>query len=184
MTTLREDYAKVAADLQKDWGKGNRLEIPRLDKIVINVGMGRAHGDDNYKQAVLDSLAQITGQRPVVTKARKSIAGFKLRDGMEIGAKATLRGRRMEDFFSRLVHVVLPRVRDFRGLPKKGFDGHGNYSVGITEHTVFPEISYEDVTATHPLQAVIVTTAKTDDEAYRVLKGLGFPFLEEEARGA
>lgn len=184
MTTLREEYGKVATELKTEWQKKNLYEIPRLQKIIINVGMGQAHEDKAYRDLVVDSLAQITGQRPVTTKARQSIAGFKIREDMEIGAKVTLRGRRMEDFFTRLVHIVLPRVRDFRGLPKQGFDGHGNYSLGLTEHTVFPEISYEDVTRTHPLQITIVTSADTDDEAYEVLKRLGFPFVTKESDGS
>lgn len=178
MTMLKEAYEKVAGELQQEWGKKNRYEIPRLEKIIVNVGMGRAKDESGYKDVVVESLGQITGQRPIVTKARLSIAGFKLRDGQEIGAKVTLRGHRMEDFLARLIHVVLPRVRDFRGLSPKSFDGHGNYSLGITEHTVFPEISYEDVSATHPLEVTIVTTSDGDDEARVLLKRLGFPFQD------
>ena len=176
---LREEYGKVAAELQQSWSKSNRFEVPRLDKITVNVGMGLAKDDSAYGELVVASLKQITGQQPVVTKARASIAGFKLREGQDVGAKATLRGRRMEDFFYRLVHIVLPRVRDFRGLSKKGFDGHGNYSLGIKEHTVFPEISYEDVSRTHPLQITITTTGDSDEEAFVLLKKLGFPFVED-----
>jgi large subunit ribosomal protein L5 len=184
MSTLREDYQKIAGELQTEWSKKNRYEVPRLEKITVNVGMGQAHEDEAYRNLVAESLAVITGQKPVITKARKSIAGFKLREGMEVGAKVTLRGRRAEDFLARLIHVVLPRVRDFRGLSPDGFDGHGNYSLGLTEHTVFPEISYDDVTRTHPLQVTIVTTAAADPEAFEVLKRLGFPFQGKEAHGA
>lgn len=185
MNTLKQQYEKVAAELQTEWQAGNRLEIPRLDKIVVNVGMGLAKDEQPYKELVVASLAQITGQQPVVTKARKSIAGFKLREGQEIGAKVTLRGGRMDDFFYRLVHVVLPRVRDFRGLSPDAFDGQGNYSLGLTEHTVFPEISPEDVTRVHPLEITIVTTAETDDRARELLARLGVPFTGQEVhRGA
>lgn len=179
MTALAEAYATVAKDLAKEWGTPNLYEVPRLERVVVNVGMGQAKEEKTYKDLVMGTLAEITGQKPMITRARKSIAGFKLREGMEIGAKVTLRGKRMEDFFYRLVHIVLPRVRDFRGLSKKGFDGHGNYSLGLTEHTVFPEISYEDVTQVHPMGITIVTTSDDDDKAYQLLKRLGFPFTEK-----
>lgn len=181
-SVFRKEYVKVADELKSQWQKRNRYEVPKLCKIVVNVGMGKAHEDSGYRDLVIESLTHITGQRPAVTHARKSIAAFKLRAGMEVGAKVTLRGRRMEDFFTRLVHIVLPRVRDFRGLSRQGFDGHGNYSLGLTEHTVFPEISSADVTRTHPLEASIVTTARDDDEAYEVLKRLGFPFITEQKK--
>lgn len=177
---LKENYQKVATDLMQEWQKSNRLEIPRLQKIVVNVGFGHHKDEKAYKEAVVANLAQITGQRPIVTKARLSIAGFKLREGQEIGAKVTLRGQRMQDFCYRLVHIVLPRVRDFRGLPADAFDGHGNYSIGLKEHTVFPEISYEDVNQTHPLEITVVTTADSDQPAEEVLARLGFPFQGRE----
>lgn len=179
---LKEQYRKVAGDLMKEWGKPNRFQIPRLEKIVVNVGYGNHKDDKAYKEAVLANLAQITGQKPVVTAARLSIAGFKLREGQEIGAKVTLRGKRMQDFCYRLVNIVLPRVRDFRGLPADAFDGHGNYSIGLKEHTVFPEISYEDVSQTHPLEITVVTTAASDEEAAEVLARLGFPFQGREPK--
>ncbi len=181
---VRDAYGKVAVELQQEWSKKNRYEVPRLQKIVVNVGMGDAKDETSYRDLVVESLKSITGQQPVVTKARASIAGFKLREGQEIGAKVTLRGARMEDFFGRLVHIVLPRVRDFRGLSPKGFDGQGNYSLGITDHTVFPEISYDDVTRTHPLQVTIVTSGANDQEAREVLARLKFPFVKETPRGA
>lgn len=177
---LKEQYQKVATDLMKEWQKSNRFEIPRLEKIVVNVGFGSHKDDKARKEQVVANLAQITGQKPVVTKARLSIAGFKLREGQEIGAKVTLRGRRMEDFCYRLVNIVLPRVRDFRGLPADAFDGHGNYSIGLREHTVFPEISYEDVSQTHPLEITVVTTADSDEAATELLARLGFPFQGRE----
>jgi large subunit ribosomal protein L5 len=179
MTTLKEQYDTVAAELQQQWGKKNRYEVPRLVRINVNVGTGRNKDESGYTDMVVDSLTQITGQKPVVTKARMSIASFKLREGMDVGVTVTLRGRRMEDFFYRLVHIVLPRIRDFRGLSKKSFDGRGNYSLGITEHTVFPEISYEDVAKAHPLQIAIVTDTDSDEEAAELFTKLGFPFTED-----
>lgn len=179
---LKEQYEKVAAGLVKEWQKTNKLEIPRLSKIVVNVGYGNHKDDKAYKEAVVANLTQITGQKPIVTKARLSIAGFKLREGQDIGAKVTLRGKRMQDFCYRLVNIVLPRVRDFRGLPADAFDGHGNYSIGLREHTVFPEISYEDVSQTHPLEITVVTTAKDDQESAEVLARLGFPFQGREPK--
>lgn len=179
---LKEQYEKVAAGLVKEWQKTNKLEIPRLSKIVVNVGYGNHKDDKAYKEAVVANLTQITGQKPIVTKARLSIAGFKLREGQDIGAKVTLRGKRMQDFCYRLVNIVLPRVRDFRGLPADAFDGHGNYSIGLREHTVFPEISYEDVNQTHPLEITVVTTAKDDKESAEVLARLGFPFQGREPK--
>ena len=178
-SALRDQYVKVAAELKESWGKSNLFEVPRLDKIVINVGMGLAKEDSGYRDLVVESLKLITGQQPVVTKARASIAGFKLREEMEIGAKVTLRGQRKEDFFYRLVHIVMPRIRDFRGVSKKGFDGHGNYTLGLREHTVFPEIPVDDVSRTHPLQVTITTTTDSDEEAFVLLKRLGFPFIED-----
>lgn len=182
MSVLREQYQQVAAELQTEWKLGNRFEVPRLEKIVVNVGMGLAKDEDSYKELVVSSLATITGQQPVVTKARLSIAGFKLREGQEIGAKVTLRGTRMDDFFYRLAHVVLPRVRDFRGLSPKSFDGNGNYTLGLTEHTVFPEVSSDDVSRVHPLEITIVTTAQSDDPARELLRRLGFPFIGADER--
>lgn len=179
MSALKEPYQKVAAELSQEWGK-NLLEVPRLEKIVVNVGIGSQKDDKTYKDFVVESITQITGQQPVVTQARKSIAGFKLRDGMDVGVKATLRGERMEDFFYRLIHVVLPRVRDFRGLSPRAFDGQGNYTLGLTEHTVFPEISADDVTRTHPLEITIVTSSKSDDDARELFTRLGFPFIGKD----
>jgi large subunit ribosomal protein L5 len=179
MSALKEPYQKVAAELSKEWGK-NLLEVPRLDKIVVNVGIGSQKDDKSYKDFVVESLTAITGQKPIVRQARLSIAGFKLREGMDVGVKVTLRGERMEDFFYRLVHVVLPRVRDFRGLSPRAFDGQGNYTLGLTEHTVFPEISADDVTRTHPLEITIVTSSSSDDDARELFTRLGFPFIGKD----
>lgn len=179
MSALTEQYQQVAGELAKEWDR-NLMAVPKLEKIVVNVGIGSQKDDKTYKDFVVDSITRITGQRPVVRTARLSIAGFKLREGMEVGVKTTLRGERMEDFFYRLVHVVLPRVRDFRGLSLKSFDGQGNYSLGLTEHTVFPEISADDVTRTHPMEVTIVTSATTDDDARELFTRLGFPFIGKD----
>lgn len=179
MTVLRDYYTNtVVSELKGEWNKQNAYEVPRLEKIVVNVGMGKAHDDKNFRAMVVENLAIITGQRPVINKAKKSIAGFRLREGMEIGASVTLRTARMEEFYSRLVNVVLPRVRDFRGLSERAFDGHGNYSLGLRDHTVFPEIPIDDVTDMHPLQITIVTSSGNDEEARELLRRLGFPFSD------
>ncbi len=175
MSAVRESFQTVHRDLAK---KKNPMAVARVARIVVNVGIGSRKDDKAYKELVLDSLATITGQKASIMKARKSIAGFKLREGQEIGAKVTLRGRRMEEFLYRLIHIALPRVRDFRGVSPKGLDGHGNFSIGLREHTVFPEISFDDVSHAHPLGITIVTTADDDAEAFDLLKRLGFPFAE------
>ncbi|MDP4000134.1 MAG: 50S ribosomal protein L5 [bacterium] len=174
-SVVTESFKGVQDELAKDQ---NRFAVPKLERIIVNVGLGSRKDDKAYKEMVLGSLALITGQKASVRAARKSIAGFKLREGQEIGASVTLRGRRMQDFFYRLVHVAMPRIRDFRGVSPRGFDGHGNFSVGIKEHTVFPEIAFEDVSQAHPLGITMVTTADDDDEAFDLLKRLGFPFAE------
>lgn len=179
MSTVTEAFRTVQDELAKD---RNRFAVPKLDRIIVNVGLGSRKDDKAYKEMVRQSLALITGQKPSVRAARKSIAGFKLREGQEIGAAVTLRGRRMQDFFYRLVHVAMPRIRDFRGVSPRGFDGHGNFTVGIKEHTVFPEISFEDVSQAHPLGITIVTTADGDHEAFDLLKRLGFPFAEGQPK--
>jgi large subunit ribosomal protein L5 len=154
----------------------NPMAVPRLEKIVINVGVGEAVGDSKKVAAACEDLAAITGQKPVVTRAKKSIANFKLREGMPIGAKVTLRQDRMYEFLDRLVTVALPRVRDFRGLSPKSFDGKGNYAMGLKEQIVFPEIDYDKVDAIRGMDVVICTTAKTDEEARHLLKEFDFPF--------
>ncbi len=175
MNVVRESFKTVSDELAKE---RNQMAVPRLERVVVNVGTGSRKDDKAYKEMVAESLVKITGQKPAITVARTSIAGFKLREGQEIGAKVTLRGRRMEDFFYRLVHIALPRVRDFRGVSPKGFDGHGNFSLGLREHTVFPEVSAEDISQAHPLGITIVTTTDDDAEAFDLLKRLGFPFAE------
>ncbi|MBA3764832.1 MAG: 50S ribosomal protein L5 [Actinobacteria bacterium] len=170
--------------LREELGLANVMQVPRLDKIVVNMGVGDAVKDGRLLDAAVDDLTIITGQKPVVTKARKSIAGFKLREGMPIGAKVTLRGDRMWEFYDRLVSLALPRIRDFRGMGPRSFDGHGNYTMGVTEQLIFPEIDYDKVAEVRGMDITIVTTASTDDEARSLLAALGFPFagLEQVAQ--
>ena len=168
----------IAAEMIKEFGYKNALEVPRIDKIVINMGIGEAVADSKKVQSALGDLAKIAGQKPAVTKSRKSIATYKLREGMPIGGKVTLRKQRMYEFLDRLVNVALPRVRDFRGLNPKSFDGRGNYAMGIKEHIVFPEINYDEVDQIWGMDVIVCTTAKTDDEARALLKAFNFPFRQ------
>lgn len=168
---------KIRPQLMKEFDYKNILEVPRLDKIVINSCVSEAAQDSKKLQIVIDELTAITGQKPVVTTAKKSIAQFKLREGMKIGAKVTLRQSRMYEFIDRLVNIALPRVRDFRGLSSKSFDGHGNYALGIKEQIVFPEINYDKVEKIRGFDVIICTTAKTDAESLALLKALNVPFV-------
>jgi large subunit ribosomal protein L5 len=167
--------------LKDELGLTNLMEVPRLEKIVVNMGIGDAVKDGRMLDAALTDLQIITGQKPVVTKARKSIAGFKLREGMAIGAKVTLRGDRMWEFLDRLVSLALPRIRDFRGMDANAFDGHGNYTMGVTEQLIFPEIDYDKVGKVRGMDITIVTTARTDDEGRALLTAFGFPFAGQPA---
>jgi large subunit ribosomal protein L5 len=171
---------EIVPALQQELGLSNVMQVPRLEKIVVNMGIGDAVKDGRLLEAALDDLAVITGQKAVVTRARKSIAGFKLREGMAIGAKVTLRGDRMWEFYDRLVSLALPRIRDFRGMSQRAFDGHGNYTVGVTEQLIFPEIDYDKVVQVRGMDITIVTTAATDDEARSLLIALGFPLAGVE----
>lgn len=168
--------AEVGPAMQKRFGYANAHEIPKLAKIVVNMGIGEAMKDSKLLDAAADDLATITGQRPKITKARKSVASFKVRKGMSLGCKVTLRGMRMYEFFDRLVTAAIPRIRDFRGLSPDSFDGHGNYTFGIKEQIVFPEIDYDKVAKIMGMDITIATTCKTDEEALELLKGLGMPF--------
>ncbi len=172
-TRYREE---VLPRLKDELGLSNPMQVPRLSKVVINMGVGDSLKDARMLEAATADLATITGQRPVVTKARKSIAGFKLREGMSIGAKVTLRGDRMWEFIDRLVTVAIPRIRDFRGLSRSAFDGHGDYTLGLTEQLIFPEIDYDKVVKVRGMDITVVTTARTDDEGRALLIALGFPF--------
>lgn len=177
MARMRELYtSKVTAELAKEFNIANVHQIPKITKVVVNAGVGRASVDAKRLEAVVKGLAEITGQAPVVTKAKKSIAGFKLREGVSIGATVTLRGEKMYEFLDRLVSVALPRVRDFRGIKGNAFDGHGNYSLGIREHGVFPEIPFEEASEPFGLQVNVSTTAENDEQAKALLTHLGFPF--------
>ncbi len=174
---LREHYVTtVRQSLVGEFSYKNAMQAPRVDKIVVNMGVGEAVQDSKKVQAAAAELALITGQKPVITKAKKSIASYKLREGMPIGAKVTLRGEQMYEFLDRLVTIALPRVRDFRGLSGKSFDGRGNYALGLKEQIVFPEINYDDVDEIRGMDIVICTTANTDAEARALLKGFDFPF--------
>ena len=155
----------------------NEMQVPRIDKIVINMGVGEATGDSKKPASAAEDLAKISGQKPVITRASKSIAGFKVREGMPLGTKVTLRKDRMYEFLDRLVTIALPRVRDFRGLNPKSFDGHGNFAMGLKEHIVFPEIDYDKVDSIRGMEIVVVTTAETDDEARELLRRFNFPFV-------
>ena len=178
MPRLKDHYDKVVRPkLKQEFSYGNDLQVPRIEKIIINMGVGDAVADSKKIQAAVSELTAISGQKPVTTKARKSIATFKLREGMSIGTKVTLRRDRMYEFLDRLVNIALPRVRDFRGLSPKAFDGRGNYALGIKEQIVFPEIDYDKIETVRGMDIVIVTTAKTDDEARALLKGFDFPFV-------
>ncbi len=174
---LRKHYDDVVrADLTKEFAYKSPMQVPRLDKIVINMGLGEGVGDSKKVNAAAGELGMIAGQKPVITKAKTSIAGFKLREGMSVGAKVTLRKTRMYEFLDRLVNIALPRVRDFRGLNPKSFDGRGNYALGIKEHIIFPEIDYDKVDQVVGMDIIVCTTARSDDEARALLRGFNFPF--------
>ena len=175
---LKEKYKnEIVPQLEKELNIANINNVPKLEKIVINMGVGEAATDSKLIDAAVADLRTITGQQPMICRARKSIATFRLRKGQAIGAKVTLRGDRMYEFFDRLVATAIPRIRDFRGMPDNSFDGHGNYSMGVSEQTIFPEISYEDVDRTRGMDITFVTTAKTDEEGKALLTAFGFPFV-------
>ena len=177
MNRLKEKYTKtIVSDLMSKHNYKNVMEVPKLEKIVVNIGCGDATTNSKLLEAAMKDLEVITGQKPVVTKAKKSIAGFKLREGQAIGCKVTLRGENMYNFLDKLISITLPRVRDFRGISNKAFDGRGNYTLGLTEQLIFPEIEYDDVVKVRGMDIVFVTTAKTDAEALDLLQGFGMPF--------
>ena len=177
MSRLKQRYTKeIAPAMGKEYGYKNVMAIPRLEKIVINIGLGEAIQNSKLLDNAADELGQIAGQRPVITRAKKSIASFKLRKGMPIGCSVTLRGERMFEFLDRLVNTALPRVRDFRGLSTKSFDGRGNYTLGLRDQLIFPEIDYSRVSKIKGMNICLVTTAKTDDEARTLLRLFGMPF--------
>ena len=177
MSRLKEKYSKeVSPALMSKFNYKSIMQVPKVEKIVINMGVGDAVQNSKALDAAVEELTIITGQKPVVTKAKKSIAGFRLREGMPIGAKVTLRGDRMYDFLDKLIAIALPRVRDFRGVSKKAFDGRGNYTLGVKEQLIFPEIDYDKVSKVRGMDIVIVTTANTDEEARELLTAFGMPF--------
>ena len=174
---MKADYRqRIRKSLKDQFGYSNEMQIPKLDKIVVNMGIGEAVADSKKTASAMKDLAAITGQKPVATKARTSIAGFKLREGMVIGAKVTLRKDRMYEFLDRLITIALPRVKDFRGLRPTSFDGRGNFAMGLREHLVFPEINYDEIDQVWGMDIIVCTTAKTDDEARALLKEFQFPF--------
>ncbi|MHB1582706.1 MAG: 50S ribosomal protein L5 [Acidimicrobiales bacterium] len=177
---LKERYRTELRDrLQQELGLGNVMEVPRLEKIVLNCGVGRATQQQSLIEGAQRDLEVITGQKPVVTRAKKSIAGFKLREGNAIGVKVTLRGDRAWEFFDRLISLAIPRIRDFRGLSPRSFDGHGNYTFGVTEQLIFPEVDYDRIDTVRGMDITIVTTARTDEEGRALLRAFGFPFRQE-----
>ena len=181
MNRLKERYnSEIKPALIAKFNYSTPMMCPKVDKIVLNMGVGDAITNSKALDEAVSDLTQITGQKPIVTKAKKSIANFKLREGMKIGAKVTLRGERMYDFLDKLVSIILPRVRDFRGVSDKAFDGRGNYTFGIKEQTIFPEIALDKVSKVRGLDIVVVTTAKTDEEAFELLKLMGVPFVRKE----
>lgn len=180
MARLKDYYRKeVVPALVKQFGYASVMQVPRIEKIVLNMGVGKALQQQSLLEGAVTDLQVITGQKPVVTKAKKSIAGFKLREGNAIGAKVTLRGDRMWEFFDRLISVSIPRIRDFRGLNPRSFDGNGNYTFGVTEQLIFPEIDYDSIDTSRGMDITIVTTASTDHEGRELLSAFGFPFKRE-----
>ena len=180
MSRLKERYRKeVTPKLMELHGYKNIMQVPRLEKIVLNIGLGEAIGNAKALEAAEKDLVTISGQKPVITRAKKSIAAFKLRAGMPIGLKITLRGERMYDFFDKLINAVLPRVREFQGVPRNSFDGWGNYTLGLKEQIVFPEVDYDSIDKIRGLEVSIITTAKTDDEGRHLLEALGMPFTRD-----
>ncbi len=179
MARLKDRYdEEIAPALKERFGIENPMRVPRLEKIVVNMGVGEAVQNSSALDAAMDDLARITGQKAQLRRARKSIAGFKIREGMPVGARVTLRGERMWEFLDRLISVALPRVRDFRGVSPNSFDGHGNYALGLREQLIFPEISYDAIDATRGLDVAVVTTTESDEEARELLRLLGMPFRE------
>lgn len=177
MSRLKERYLnEVVPELMKRFGYRNPMQVPKVEKIVINMGVGDAAADSKALDAAMQNLAMLSGQKPAITRAKKSVANFKIRQGMPIGCKVTLRGQRMYDFLDKLMNVSLPRIRDFRGVSPKSFDGRGNYNLGIREQLIFPEIDYDSIDKIRGMDICIVTTAETDEEAFALLSLLGMPF--------
>ena len=179
LNMYRED---IMPKMIEEFGYKSPMQVPKLQKVVFNVGVGESLTNSNAIESVVKMISTISGQKPVVTKARNSLAGFKIREGMSIGVMATLRSKRMYEFVDRLINVALPRIRDFRGIPTKSFDGRGNYSLGINEQVIFPEIDYAQIDKLRSFQVTVVTSAKSDQEALRLLQLMGFPFIQNQNR--
>ena len=180
-TRLKERYlAEAVPALTQKFGYKNPMQVPRIEKVIINMGLGDTKENAKALESAVEELSLIAGQTPVVTKAKKSIANFKLREGMNVGAKVTLRGKRMEEFVDKLISIALPRVRDFRGVSPKAFDGRGNFALGVREQLIFPEINYDKVEKIRGMEMIIVTTANTDEEAKELLSLLGMPFAQQQ----
>ncbi len=177
-----EYQESIVPALMERFGFSNRLRVPRLEKVAVNMGVGTGVSDSKAIQSAVEELAQITGQRPVVAKARKSVAGFKLREGMDVGCRVTLRGKIMYEFLDRLINIALPRIKDFRGLSPRAFDGRGNYTLGLSEQIVFPEVDVDKLYRTQGMNITIVTTARNDEEARELLRLFGMPFKREEEK--
>ena len=185
MSRLIEKYRKeVVPELMTEFGYANVMQVPKLQKIVLNMGLGEAIQNPKALEAAEKDLVTVTGQHPVITRAKKPIAAFKLKEGLPIGIMVTLRGKRMYEFFDKLVIIVLPRIRDFQGVPRDSFDGHGNFTLGMKEQVVFPEIDYDKVDKIRGLQIVIVTTATSDEEGRKLLQSMGMPFTRDQRVGA
>ena len=177
MANLKEKYrSEIAPALKEELGLSNMMEVPRITKITLNMGVGEAVGDKKVMENALSDMTKIAGQKPIVTKSRKSIAGFKIRDGWPIGCKVTLRDERMYEFLDRLIGIAIPRIRDFRGVTPKSFDGRGNFAMGVTEQIIFPEINYDQVDTLRGMDIAITTTAKDDDQGRALLRAFNFPF--------
>lgn len=177
MATLKQKYRnEIAPQLKEELGLTNVMEVPRITKITLNMGVGEAVGDKKVMENALADMAKIAGQKPIVTKSRKSIAGFKIRDGWPIGCKVTLRDERMYEFLDRLISIAIPRIRDFRGVSPKSFDGRGNFAMGVTEQIIFPEINYDEVDTLRGMDITITTTAKSDEQGRALLRAFNFPF--------
>jgi large subunit ribosomal protein L5 len=176
---VKERYQQLRPQLKDELGLSSVMQVPRISKVTLNMGVGEAKNEAKLLDSAIEELTTIAGQRAQVRRARKSIAGFKIREGMPIGAKVTLRGARMYDFIDRLISIALPRIRDFRGLSPRSFDGRGNYSIGLREQIIFPEIDYDSIASVRGLDVAITTTAESDDDAQALLRGLGFPFAEQ-----
>lgn len=184
MARLKEQYySEIAPSLRESFEYPNVMQIPRVEKVVVNMGVGEAVQNNRALDGAINDLTIITGQKPQVRRARKSVAGFKIREGMPVGVRATLRGERMWEFLDRLISVALPRVRDFRGVSDRSFDGKGNFALGLKEQLIFPEISYDSIDAVRGMDVAIVTSADTDDEARELLRQIGMPFRDQNSQG-